>query len=116
MSVGNETLFFLNPITFQVKNRIDVYDKNGPVTMINELEYINGSIYANIWQKDVVAIINPQTGNVTGWIDFSNLKDMLNQISYDVLNGIAYNPNNQTLFVTGKNWSKLFEVKLNAKK
>ena len=116
MSVGNETLFFLNPKTFQVKNQINVYDKNGPVTMINELEYINGSIFANIWQKDVVAIINPQTGNVTGWIDFSDLKYMLNQVSYDVLNGIAYNPNNQTLFVTGKNWSKLFEVNLDVKK
>ena len=112
MSVGNETLFFLNPITFQVKNQIDIYDKNGPVTMINELEYINGSIYANIWQKDVVAIINPQTGNVTAWIDLTGLKDLVNQTTRDVLNGIAYDPNEDRLFVTGKLWSNLFEIKL----
>lgn len=116
MSVGNETLYFLNPQTFQIVNQIEVYDQEDPITMLNELEYINGSIYANIWQKDLIAKINPQTGKVIGWIDFSGLKDMLNQTNYDVLNGIAYNPNTETLFITGKNWSKLFEIKLVSKK
>ncbi|MBT8171785.1 glutaminyl-peptide cyclotransferase [Candidatus Bathyarchaeota archaeon] len=112
MSVGNETLYFLNPQTFNIESQIDVYNQEKPVKMLNELEYINGSIYANIWQEDIIAKINAKTGVVTGWIDFSSLKDLLNQTDYDVLNGIAYNPNKKTLLVTGKNWSKLFEIKL----
>lgn len=112
MSDGSATLYFLDPQTFQIINQVDVHDNEGPVTMLNELEYVNGSVYANIWLEDTIAIINPQTGNVTGWIDLSSLKDLVNQTTRDVLNGIAYDPNENRLFVTGKNWSKLFEIKL----
>jgi glutamine cyclotransferase len=113
MSDGTATLHFLDPQTFQIINQIVVYDEKGPVTRLNELEYINGSIYANIWLEDTIAIINPQSGNVTGWIDLSGLKDLMNSTTSDnVLNGIAYDSNKNRLFVTGKNWSKLFEIKL----
>lgn len=112
MSVGNETLYFLHPETFQIVSQVDVYDNKGPVYDLNELEYINGSVYANIWQEDTIAIINPQTGNVTGWIDLTGLKDLVNQNTGDVLNGIAYDSNENRLFVTGKKWSKLFEIQL----
>ena len=82
---------------------------------INELEYVNGKIFANTYQfdKEVAVIINPESGMVEGVIDFSGLKDRVNQHSkLDVLNGIAYNKKRQTFFVTGKNWSKLFELKI----
>ena len=111
MSDGSSTLYFLNPETFQIINQVDVYNNAGPVKRLNELEYINGSIYANVWQEDIIVIINPQTGNVTGEIDLTGLKDLVNQNS-DVLNGIAYDQNENRLFVTGKLWSKLFEIKL----
>jgi glutamine cyclotransferase len=111
MSDGTSTLYFLDPETFQTVDQIEVHDKE-PVTRVNELEYINGSVYANIWQTDNIAIINPQTGNVTGWIDLTGLKVLVNQTTRDVLNGIAYDPNEGRLFVTGKKWSKLFEIQL----
>jgi glutamine cyclotransferase len=111
MSDGSSTLYFLDPQTFQTVNQIDVYDNNIPVDMLNELEYINGSVYANIWKEDTIVIINPQTGNVTGQIDLTGLKDLVNQNS-DVLNGIAYDQSENRLFVTGKLWSKLFEIQL----
>ncbi len=110
MSDGTSTLYFLDPETLQIINQVDVYNNNGSVDMLNELEYING-VYANIWQEDTIVIINPQTGNVTGQIDLTGLKDLVNQNS-NVLNGIAYDKNENRLFVTGKLWSKLFEIKI----
>ena len=86
---------------------------------INELEWVAGKIYANTYQykKEVGIIIDPQSGVVEGVIDFSGLKEKVEQIpNLDVLNGIAYNPKRKTFFVTGKNWSKLFEVKISPKK
>ena len=112
MSDGTSTLYFLDPQTFQTVKQVDVYNNQGPVTMLNELEYINGSVFANIWKEDTIVIINPQTGNVTGQIDLTGLEDSLNQTNHDVLNGIAYDQNENRFFVTGKNWSKLFEIKL----
>ena len=112
MSVGNSTLYFLDPETFQITNQFDVYTDEGHVTKLNELEYINGSVYANIWETDTIVIIDPQTGNVTGQIDLTGLKDLVNQTNIDVLNGIAYDQTENRLFVTGKLWSKLFEIKL----
>ena len=111
MSDGSATLCFLDPETFQTIDQIEVYDKE-PVALINELEYINGSVYANIWKEDRIAIINPQTGHVTGWIDMDGIQDLVNQATSDVLNGIAYDQNGNRLFVTGKWWSKLFEIEL----
>jgi glutamine cyclotransferase len=110
MSVGNETLYFLDPETFQTVDQVEVYDEE-PVDSLNELEYINGSVYANIWHEDKIAIIDPQSGQVTGWIDLSGINDS-EKTGENVLNGIAYDQNSDRLFVTGKRWSKLFEIEL----
>jgi len=110
MSDGTATLYFLDPETFQTIGQVEVYDEE-PVTSLNELEYINGSVYANIWKKDQIAIIDPETGKVTGWIDLSGINDS-EKTAENVLNGIAYDQNGDRLFVTGKMWSKLFEIEL----
>ena len=110
MSDGNATLYFLDPETLQTIGQVEVSDEE-PVTSLNELEYINGRVYANIWKKDQIAIINPETGKVTGWIDLSGINDS-EKTTENVLNGIAYDQNGDRLFVTGKMWSKLFEIEL----
>ena len=110
MSDGTATLYFLDPETFQTIGQVEVYDEE-PVTSLNELEYINGSVYANIWKKDQIAIIDPETGKVTGWIDLSGINDS-EKTTENVLNGIAYDQNGDRLFVTGKMWSQLFEIEL----
>ncbi|WP_256463643.1 glutaminyl-peptide cyclotransferase [Flavobacterium sp. HJ-32-4] len=79
---------------------------------MNELEYANGKIYGNVWQKDLVAVIDPATGVVEKVLDFSKLRKGLKSSTAEVLNGIAYNPKTKTFFITGKNWDKLFEVRL----
>ncbi len=113
MSDGTSTLHFLDPESFAETGRIQVYDDNGPVVRLNELEYVRGEIYANVWQTDGIAIISPQTGKVTGWID---LKGLINQgdpaQQADVLNGIAYDEQGGRLFVTGKLWPNVFEITL----
>jgi len=113
MSDGTSTLHFLDPETFKEISQIEVSANNIPVTRINELEYIQGEIYANIWQTERIARIDPLTGQVTGWID---LKGILSPEDHsetvDVLNGIAYDTKNDRLFVTGKFWPKLFEIEL----
>jgi glutaminyl-peptide cyclotransferase len=110
MSNGSSTLAVLNPQTYQVVNQINVNYGNDPLTNINELEYINGSIYANIWHSMKIAIINPQTGQVTGIVDLTGIYEPNN---YDlVLNGIAYDAQTGRLLVTGKNWPNLYEITL----
>jgi glutamine cyclotransferase len=79
---------------------------------LNELEYINGKVYANIWLEEKIAIINPQTGKVEGWINLSGLQNTENQDPDNVLNGIAYDAAGDRLFVTGKRWPQLFEIQL----
>jgi glutamine cyclotransferase len=117
MSDGTSTLYFLNPETFEEVGQVDVHDSNGnPVTNLNELEYINGKVYANIWKEDEIAIINPNTGQVTGWIDLTGIYNQENLDSNSVLNGIAYDAEGDRLFVTGKMWSQLFQIKLIALK
>jgi glutamine cyclotransferase len=111
MSDGTATLIFLDPETFQKIGQVEVYDEE-PVARLNELEYINGKIYANIWTEEKIAIINPQTGRVTGWIDLEGINKAENQNSSNVLNGIAYDAEEDRLFVTGKMWSKLYEIEL----
>lgn len=111
MSNGTSTLSFLNPSNFSLIKTIKVYDGNGPVDRINELEYVEGIIYANIWLTDTIIGINPQNGQVVERIDFSKLKNK-DWLNIDVLNGIAYDPDNKRIFVTGKLWPLLFEVKL----
>jgi glutamine cyclotransferase len=115
MSDGTATLYFLNPETFEIVGQVDVYD-TGPVTKLNELEYIKGEVYANIWKEEKIAIINPQTGQVRAWIDLGSIQDLENQNTGNVLNGIAYNAKEDRLFVTGKKWPNLFEIKLNPQK
>lgn len=113
MSDGTETLHFLNPETFEEIGQIEVSADNIPVTRINELEYIQGEIYANIWQTERIARIDPLTGQVVGWIDLKGiLSPEDNSKTVDVLNGIAYDAKNDRLFVTGKFWPKLFEIEL----
>ena len=113
MSDGTSTLHFLDPETFEEIDRIKVYDGDAPVVRLNELEYIQGEIYANVWQTDRIVRIAPESGQVLGWID---LKGLLSSEDHDkpvdVLNGIAYDAKNDRLFVTGKLWPKLFEIEL----
>lgn len=113
MSDGSANLYFWNPDTLAEIGRIEVTDKGTPVVRLNELEYINGEIYANIWQTNRVARIDPNTGQVTAWIDLSGLltpDDLAEPV--DVLNGIAYDAETDRLFVTGKLWNKIFEIEL----
>lgn len=113
MSDGTPRLYFWDPETVTQVGAIDVYDENGPVAALNELEYINGEIFANIWQTDQIARIDPITGAVTGWIDLTGLLPPEDRTpAADVLNGIAYLPEGNRLFVTGKRWPKLFEIRL----
>ncbi len=113
MSDGTSALYFLDSETFEAIRRIEVYENDNPVASLNELEYVQGEIYANIWQTDRIARIAPQTGQVTGWIELGGL---LTQEDYGepvgVLNGIAYDAKNARLFVTGKLWPRLFEIEL----
>jgi glutamine cyclotransferase len=113
MSDGTSTLHFLDPETFEVVRQVGVYDEAGPITALNELECVNGEVYANVWRTDRIAIIAPQTGAVTGWIDLAGIVEVEGSgQSVDVLNGIAYAPEQDRLFVTGKLWPSLFEIEL----
>ncbi|GAA4973794.1 glutaminyl-peptide cyclotransferase [Algibacter aquimarinus] len=112
-SDGTEKIWILNPETLIEENYIQVYTNKGKIIEINEMEWINDKIYANRYQKNGVAIINPKNGAVTGVIDFTSLKNKVTQHDgLDVLNGIAYNPKTKTVFVTGKRWDKIFEVEI----
>ncbi|MBI4334392.1 MAG: glutaminyl-peptide cyclotransferase [Chloroflexi bacterium] len=113
LSDGTATLHFLDPMTFIETGRVEVTDASGPVNRLNELEYINGEVYANVWQTDYIVRIAPDTGKVTGRIDLTGLLDRATlRGPVDVLNGIAYDPRQDRLFVTGKLWPYLFEIKL----
>jgi len=113
MSDGTSTLYFLDANTFSVTGHVQVHDNNVPVTNLNELEYIRGQVYANVWQTDSIAMIDPNNGRVTGWIDLSRiLPPQTDGMPVDVLNGIAYDTSNDSLFVTGKLWPSLFEIEL----
>lgn len=113
MSDGSNILFFMDPDQFSVVSKLEVYDHEKKVEKLNELEYINGEIWANIWQTDLIVRIDPSSGKVIAYI---NLKGILNDPGTDtninVLNGIAYDKAAKRIFVTGKNWPKLFEIKI----
>ena len=112
-SDGSEFLWFLNPITLAEEGSIQAYTNKGKLTNLNELEWVNGKIYANRYQKNGVAIINPHNGAIEAVIDFKALRTKVTKHQgLDVLNGMAYNPQTKTLFVTGKRWDKLFEVRI----
>ena len=115
-SDGSNSIYLLNKDTYMQEGSIEVYDQNGPVTHLNELEFINGMIYANIYESYRIVIINPENGQVTGEIDLTDLyPDSVRQMKdMDgfVLNGIAWDSKGKRLFVTGKKWDKLFQIKL----
>ena len=111
MSDGTNYIYFLDPNTFSIIRSIEVYDNKSPVTKLNELEYIDGKIWANIYMTDKVAIIEPETGKVDAYIDFSKLLDSkLRQPDTDVLNGIAYDKKTKHIWVTGKKWPLIYRV------
>ena len=116
MSDGTSRLYFRDPEDFSTAGYVEVHDESGPVSMLNELEYINGKIFANVWATDSIAIIDPQDGRVTGLLDLSGLLD---SGQYDntteVLNGITYDAERDRMLVTGKRWPLLFEIVMVAK-
>ena len=112
-SDGTEKIWILNAKTLAEENFIQPTTNRSISTQLNELEWVEGKIYANTYQKDGVAIINPKNGAIEGIINFKGLRDKVTQhAKLDVLNGIAYNPNTKKLYVTGKNWDKLFEIEI----
>jgi glutaminyl-peptide cyclotransferase len=113
LSDGTSNLRFLDPDTFEQVRSLAVTDQGKPLTQINELEYIHGLIYANIWFSNRIARISPQTGRVVGWINLTGIIPLVELRSNDsVLNGIAYDSENNRLLVTGKLWPKLFEIRI----
>ena len=113
MSDGTSGLQFIDPETFEVQRRIWVRSSGRAVSNLNELEYVEGEIYANVWYKDLIARIDPQTGNVNSWIDLRDLYPPRKRRDPEyVLNGIAYDAKTKRLFVTGKNWPKLYEIEV----
>jgi glutamine cyclotransferase len=117
MSNGTEILRFLDPRTYKIIKQIEVRDRGNAVQNINELEYIKGEIYANVWGTAYIVRISPRTGQVLGWVDLRSLYQYVGAGGKkDVLNGIAYDAKGNRLFVTGKYWPNIFEVRLEASK
>ncbi len=113
MSDGTANLYFLDPDTYAEIDRIEVHDDQGPVIRLNELEYVRGDIYANVWQTDRIARIDILSGRIAAWLDLTGLLSVAERRQrVDVLNGIAYDADNDRLFVTGKWWPKLFEIEI----
>jgi glutaminyl-peptide cyclotransferase len=112
MSDGSATIRFRDPKTFAVTREIEVRDGGVPVTRLNELEYIDGEIWANIWYDDRIARISPADGKVSGYVDLATLYPRSARSSEAVLNGIAYDAAAKRLFVTGKNWPQLYEIRV----
>lgn len=116
MSDGSNKLYHITPSNFNIIKEVEVYDNNGPVSQLNELEYVNGLVWANVWLTDRIVAIDPETGAVKAELDMSALLKPAERAKIndkdDVLNGIAYNPQKDTYYLTGKHWPKLFEVKI----
>lgn len=114
MNDGSEKIHVLDPNTFKQVDYINVYSGGTKIEYVNELEWVDGKIYSNIYQKDAIIVINPKDGSVEGILNLADLKKKVTPLpDADVLNGIAYNPKTKTFFVTGKNWDKMFEIKIN---
>ncbi|MEM8712241.1 MAG: glutaminyl-peptide cyclotransferase, partial [Planctomycetota bacterium] len=116
-SDGTDEIRFMEPKKLEVKRRVKVRYQGRPVTQLNELEWIDGEIWANIWKSDRIARIDPETGAVTAWVDLRGLLKgvRLAQPEEEVLNGIAWDAEGQRLFVTGKRWPYLFHIELREK-
>ena len=115
LSDGTNTLRFIDPATFRVTKRIEVYAGNEAVANLNELEYINGEIFSNVWHSPRVARIDPRSGQVLAWIDLSPLVVREQRGEEDVLNGIAYDQKTRRIFVTGKDWPEIIEIRIESK-
>ncbi len=115
VSDGSDKIYFVDPSNFKVKNVISILNDKGSVTQLNELEYINGFIFANIYTTNTIIKIDPESGHVVGTMTFDNMlkREEVNVNRIDYFNGIAYNADDKTIFITGKRWPKLFEIKLN---
>ena len=113
MSDGSSSIQFVDPATLDLKRHIFVTDDIGPVGFLNELEYVNGKLYANVWQTNFIAIIDPASGHITGWLDLTGLNPDPKKLIYPlVLNGIAFDPASGHLLVTGKCWPHVWEIEL----
>jgi glutamine cyclotransferase len=112
MSDGTDTLYILDPYTFQVTGTVKVKSNGQPLNGLNELEYVKGEVYANIFPTNRIAIISPENGQVRAWINMEGLLSPQESRNADVLNGIAYYPKDDDLLVTGKLWPNLFEIKV----
>ena len=113
MSDGSAALRFIDPKTLAIKRMVLVSCPAGPVGWLNELEYVQGKVFANVWQSDIIAIIDPQNGKVTAWIDLTGLNPDPQRLKYPyVLNGIAHDPRSGRLLVTGKCWPHVWEIEL----
>ena len=111
-SDGTEKIWKMDPETQKMVGSINVYAASSKIKSVNELELIDGKFYGNIWQKDAIAVINPATGAVEGVFNLADLRKDLKNPQSETLNGIAYNPKTKTIFVTGKNWDKMFEIRV----
>ena len=113
MTDGSNFLYTIDPNTFDVISKVEVYDNKGPIDNLNELEYVNGLVYANIYMTDKIVIIDPASGKIVEYLDMNGLlKPSDKKPDTDVLNGIAYNLKTGRFYVTGKNWPKLFEIEI----
>jgi glutamine cyclotransferase len=114
ISDGTANIYFVDPTTFKVKSTVAVKDDQGPVTMLNELEYVNGMIYANVYQTNIIVKINAESGHVVGRLYMNGLLQQNDIVANrtDVLNGIAYDSTTKNFLITGKRWPKMFEVKV----
>ena len=110
LSDGTNRLQYIDPNSFEVTKTLEVFAGSEAVTNLNELEFIRGEIWANIWHSDRIARIDPKSGQVTAWVDLTAIAERDTHEQEDVLNGTAWDPGRQRLFVTGKNWSKIFEI------
>jgi len=115
ISDGTANIYFVDPTTFKVKSTVAVKDDQGPVTMLNELEYVNGMIYANVYQTNIIVKIDAESGHVVGRLYMNGLLQQSDIIPdrTDVLNGIAYDSTTKNFLITGKRWPKMFEVRVN---
>ena len=112
-SDGSEKIYTLNPESFKIEGSINVYSLDAKVKELNELEWVDGKIYSNVYQQKAIVVIDPKTGAVEAVLDLSGLEAKITKLpDTDVLNGIAYNSATKTFFITGKNWDKLFEIKI----
>ena len=112
MSDGTATLYFRDPFSFEETGRVTVTAEDRPIRNLNELEWVEGEVFANIWQTNTIARIDPATGQVTGWIDLTGLLSDEDRPGANVLNGIAYDAKQQCLYVTGKWWPKLYQIEI----